>query len=142
MCDWLVLKLWCQTPLRWGVLDTTLCDKVCQCPWFSPVFSTKKNWPPRYNWNIVESGVKHHNLYPHIFQATNVPFVETRNTFTVYLSSNSCDKIGFAHIMYMHSSIVKIALSVNTEYALRTFKKTNKYLKSIRTFNLSSSQYI
>ena len=29
-----------------GVLDTTLCDKVCQ-------------W--QYNWNIVESGVKHHN---------------------------------------------------------------------------------
>ena len=21
----------------------------------------KKNWVPRYNWNIVESGVKHHN---------------------------------------------------------------------------------
>jgi hypothetical protein len=21
----------------------------------------KKNWPPRYNWNIVESGIKHHS---------------------------------------------------------------------------------
>ena len=24
------LMLWVRTPLRWGVLDTTLCDKVCQ----------------------------------------------------------------------------------------------------------------
>jgi hypothetical protein len=24
------LKLWVRTPLSWGVLNTTLCDKVCQ----------------------------------------------------------------------------------------------------------------
>jgi hypothetical protein len=24
------LTLWVPTPLRWGVIDTTLCDKVCQ----------------------------------------------------------------------------------------------------------------
>jgi hypothetical protein len=24
----------------------------------------KQNWPPRYNWNIVESGVKHHKPKP------------------------------------------------------------------------------
>ena len=43
------LMLWVRTPLRRGVLDTTLCDKVCQwfatgC-WFSPgtpVSSTNK----------------------------------------------------------------------------------------------------
>ena len=43
---------------RSGVLDTTICDKVCQWlvlgQWFSPPI-----WLPRYNWNIVESGVKH-----------------------------------------------------------------------------------
>jgi hypothetical protein len=27
------LMLWVRIPLRWGVLDTTLCDKVCQ--WFA-----------------------------------------------------------------------------------------------------------
>ena len=36
---------------RRGVLDKTLCDKVCQgivaCRWF----------PPQYYWNIVESGI-------------------------------------------------------------------------------------
>ena len=45
----LPLKLWVQILLRRGVLDTTLCDKVCQWlatgPWFSPdslVSSTNK----------------------------------------------------------------------------------------------------
>jgi len=34
------LKLWVRIPLRWGVLDTTLCDRICQWlstgRWFSP----------------------------------------------------------------------------------------------------------
>jgi hypothetical protein len=62
------LTLWDRILFRSGVLDTTLCDKVCQWlargRWFSqgtPISSINKNWPPRYNWNIVESGVKHHN---------------------------------------------------------------------------------
>ena len=24
-------------------------------------FLLQYNWPPRYNWNIVDSGIKHHN---------------------------------------------------------------------------------
>jgi hypothetical protein len=32
----------------------------------TPVYSTN-NWPPQYNWNIVESGVKHYNPNPHDF---------------------------------------------------------------------------
>jgi hypothetical protein len=43
------LTLWVRTPLRRGVLDTTLCDKICQWlatgRWFSPgtvVSSTNK----------------------------------------------------------------------------------------------------
>jgi hypothetical protein len=65
-------------PHSWrGVLDTTLCDKVCQwlasCRWFSlgtPVFSGysgflhHKNLALRYIWNIVGSGVKHYNTNP------------------------------------------------------------------------------
>ena len=27
-------------------------------------FPHQWNWPPRYNWYIVESGIKHHNLNP------------------------------------------------------------------------------
>ena len=55
----------------WGVLDKALCDKVCQWlaagQWFSPgtsVSSTNKTDPPYYYWNIVESGIKHHNPNP------------------------------------------------------------------------------
>jgi hypothetical protein len=47
---------------------------VCQLHatgrWFSagtPVSFTNKTDPPRYNWNIAKSGVKHHNPKPHIF---------------------------------------------------------------------------
>ena len=29
-------------------------------------FLNQWNWPPRYNWNIVEMGVKHHNPSPKI----------------------------------------------------------------------------
>ena len=40
------LMLWVRIPFRRGVLDTTLCDKVCQWlatgRWFSPVSSTNK----------------------------------------------------------------------------------------------------
>ena len=57
------LTLWVESRSLRGVLDITLCGKVCR--WFSPgtmVSSTDLNWPPRYNWNIIESCVKHH--YP------------------------------------------------------------------------------
>ena len=34
------LTLWVRIPFRWDILDTTLCDKICQwlaaCQWFSP----------------------------------------------------------------------------------------------------------
>ena len=51
-----------------GILDTTLCNQVCQCLvvgwWFSPVSSTNKTDCHYINWNIVESGVKHHKPNP------------------------------------------------------------------------------
>jgi len=34
----------------------------------------KKNWPPRYNWNIVKSVVKHYNPNPYIFQTYSLYF--------------------------------------------------------------------
>jgi hypothetical protein len=54
-------------PLRGDMLDTTICGKVYQglaegrrlSPGI-PVFLHQQNRPPRYNRNIVESGVKHH----------------------------------------------------------------------------------
>jgi hypothetical protein len=59
---------WSWNPCSWrGVLDTKLCDKVCQ--WLatlSVVFSRysgvlhQQYWLLWCNWNIVERGVKHH----------------------------------------------------------------------------------
>ena len=59
--------------LTWtSVLDTTICDQVCQ--WlvtgqcFFPMYSGflhQLNWLPWYNWNIVENGVKTPYQYPH-----------------------------------------------------------------------------
>jgi hypothetical protein len=49
-----------------GVLDTTLCDNVCQ--WLA----TGRWFSPRYNWNIVESGVKHHNHYYERWMCTTI----------------------------------------------------------------------
>ena len=56
-------------PLRRGVLD--ICDKSLSVTCGRSVvfsgysgFLYQKNWPPWYHWNIVESGVKHHNPKP------------------------------------------------------------------------------
>ena len=61
-----------------GVLDT-LCDKICQWfatgLWLSSGFDHQWNWPPRNNWNIVESGVKHQNH--------NTPLWKPRRTIKV-----------------------------------------------------------
>ena len=68
------LKLWVRIPLRWGVLDTTLYDKVWQWlmagRWFSPgtpVSSTNKT--DRHGITEIllkQSGVKHHNHNPNL----------------------------------------------------------------------------
>ena len=51
-----------------GVLDTTLnlsvtCGRSVVFSGYSG-FLHQWNWSPRYNWNIVECGVKHNNLNP------------------------------------------------------------------------------
>jgi hypothetical protein len=52
-----------ETRSFWGVFDTTLCDQVWQwlatSRWFSPGTLVSSIYKI-YNWNIVESGVKHH----------------------------------------------------------------------------------
>ena len=59
------LMLWVRISIR--ARCTTLCDNICQwlatCWWLSPgppVSSTNKTDRHDTNWNIVESGVKHH----------------------------------------------------------------------------------
>ena len=58
----LKLRVWILLIVR--ILNTTLCDKVCQWlaagQWFSPPIKRR----PQYNWNMVKRVVKHHNPYP------------------------------------------------------------------------------
>ena len=51
--------LWARIQLRRGVLDTTLCNKFCQCLQLVGGFLRVLRVPPRYNLIIVEGGVKH-----------------------------------------------------------------------------------
>ena len=67
------LTLWVRIPIRRGVLDTTLCDEIYQWLatglWFfigTPVSSTNNNLSQQYNWNILESGIKHHISKPNL----------------------------------------------------------------------------
>ena len=55
-----LLMLWVQIPLRQGVMKF-VCD-LQQVGGFLWVlrFPPPINWPQQYNWNIVESGIKHH----------------------------------------------------------------------------------
>ena len=42
----------------------TLCDKICQFSPGTPVsFTNKTECHDRYNWNMVQSGIKYHNLH-------------------------------------------------------------------------------
>ena len=44
--------------IMWSSLSVT-CDKSVVFSWYSG-FLHQLNWPPRYNWNISESCIKHH----------------------------------------------------------------------------------
>jgi hypothetical protein len=80
MISYHIFNFCCSTVKRWVplmeqellalpsiVLDTTLCDKFSVTSDRSVVvgrhscFFHQYNWPPWYNWNIVERDVKYHN---------------------------------------------------------------------------------
>ena len=98
------LTLWVRIPLRRGVLDTTLCDKVCQWlatgQWFSlgtPVSSTNK------------TDVKHHNPNP-FYQLlylllTAIPFL------WVFINLSSKLKLSTTRI-FLHPSLNDIYLKI------------------------------
>jgi hypothetical protein len=67
----------------------------CYCLTWMVVFSwhssflRQENWPPRYNWNIVESSVKHHNH--NLLILAQVAKIHVR--FSYLLASSSCGQI-------------------------------------------------
>jgi len=48
------------------------CQWLAAGRWFSPLSSTKENWPLRYNWYIVESGIKHHATNPNSIESYHI----------------------------------------------------------------------
>ena len=60
---YLMFRVWIL--IRWGILDKTLCDKfVSHLQQVGDSLRLLRFPPPRYSWNIVESGIKHHNTNP------------------------------------------------------------------------------
>jgi hypothetical protein len=99
------LMLWVWVSIR--ARCTTLCDKVCQWLatgwWFSsgtPVSSKNKIDLTRYNWNIVESGVKNHQ--------TNKPTDKNilLAAFLVFLICSVTSKNNF--FLYMHEWLLQM----------------------------------
>ena len=79
------LKLWVRIPLRRGVLDTKLCDKVCQWlvtgHWFSP-----STLVPSIN------KTDHHNI--------------TEILLKVVLSTKTLTYISFSNIVYIETCLI------------------------------------
>jgi hypothetical protein len=60
---WMPLMVKCtQYNIMWSTLSVT-CGRSVFFFGYSG-FLHQLNWPPRYSWNIFESGVKHHNPNP------------------------------------------------------------------------------
>ena len=66
------LKLWVRYPLmtrcnRYYIMGWSL-SLTCSWSVVSPdALFPQQNWPPRYNWNYLQSGVKYHNSNPNPF---------------------------------------------------------------------------
>jgi hypothetical protein len=80
--------------------------------WFSPgppFSSTNKDWPLRYNWNIVESGVKHHQTnkankhlpvhHPMFFFSQHISFSYFKIKYIIKPSTCRKSLPNFYHIM-------------------------------------------
>ena len=108
------ITLWVWIPLRRGVLNTTLCDKVCQWHaagrWFSPVFSTNKT--------------DRHNI-------TEIVLIMVLSTITLALKPHAISTPSyFLLIMSYHLKFVSLFLLVKGSQKIIsvTWIKTKKWI--------------
>ena len=83
-------------------------------------FLHQLNWPPRYNWTIVESGVKQHKTKPNLLYFFFWPlcwlFFDMRILITPSVSSNSSYNLCFhswcitTTVLLLHGNSWKILL--------------------------------
>ena len=87
--------------IMWWNLPVTCDRSVVFCG--NSGFLHQQNWPPRYNWNIVESGVKHHKTN----QLTIYSLIATNITACILLT------VGLStHYTIQHNRIVGVTVSV------------------------------
>ena len=129
------LMLWVWMPLR--MRCTTLCEiKFVSDLWqvggflrFPPL----KNWPPRYNWNMVESGVLNHKAKPNLLSFLFWPFYflsfDLQHLITLLVSSI------FSTSMIVQYNLVKPPPSVQPDFGVITSLAINW----VRTENRKST---
>ena len=97
-------NLWVRIPLRRGVLDTTLCDKVCQClatgRWFSPltpVSSTYKTDRHEITEILLKVAL---NTINH--KLTKQKHLKTSNSSAIV---SICNTYSFSYVIYIWKSL-------------------------------------
>ena len=83
----------------WSVLDTTSGDKVCH--WIA----TGRQFPPRYNGNIVKSGIRHHKTKE-----------KKKNND---LQNTTQDNLNFEYIRRIRDNCIKIRLTFKVGMCLK-----------------------
>jgi hypothetical protein len=96
------LILWVRISIR--VRCTILCDKISdlrQVGGFFCVlrFPPQQKWRPRYNWNIVESGIKHHQTNKKLMKISTIIKLnftlhgsQKKNIFRLTISKDLCQR--------------------------------------------------
>ena len=130
--------MWVRIPLGWCALDTTIYGKVFSdlqpLVFFSGFsgFLHQQNWPPRCNWNIVESGFKHHNPNPN----TN-PINSWYKYFAIYHALKTREGVRKEKLDMVVSVELKkanpIHLMKRSKYELVIIRKLKRYIHIIGT---------
>ena len=145
------LKLWVRIPLVYSIQHyvksvSVTCNRLlvfsgCSC------FLHQENWPPRYSWNIAESGIKQHSLTPEISTFGYTAFF----CFNIFCWSVwLMDKIkllklmiffkGFSNkskVVILNSLSLKVALNTIASYPICLHSLTHPALHQSALSNLS-----
>ena len=97
--------------------------------WFFSVYSGFLhlwNWPPRYNWNIVESGVKHYKPNQTILHDDSYRHLQTRRgKWWITILTNNM------YILYNYSLLlrsIRVFMDLKNQYSPQPIFKVHKNL--------------
>ena len=132
----------CNRYIMWWSLSVTSGRSVVFSG-FSP--STKKNWPPWYNWNIVESGVKHHKptnqtyiMFVNSIKISYI-FITTHITSYIIIMQFNCTVNAF----FYNNVLMPFITCTSTKYTLNTCSTWPSLLLTIfSTFKSSPAKLL